>query len=82
MSDVESIRKNHDTDIFEFAQMEAELRAQNQAVQERVYCVHCDTAVRQEDYDWKYMQAGGVLEGPFCGKNCQFGWLLEDSDNG
>ena len=52
----------------------------NAAVLDRVYCQECHHAVRDRDYDSKFIQAGGVLAGPFCGWSCMMDWLIQNDD--
>ena len=49
----------------------------NEEVRQRQYCQHCGISVKEEDYTYKYAQAGGHLTGPFCGKGCQLRWLID-----
>lgn len=41
------------------------------------YCIQCNRAVPNHEYDWKYIGVGGFLTGPFCGESCQWEWLLD-----
>lgn len=50
---------------------------QNRRVRERDYCIECGRAIRDDEYDWKFVAAGGCLEGPFCGQTCVWRWLSE-----
>jgi len=31
-----------------------------------------------DDHAWKFMSAGGALAGPFCSRDCHFGFLLDN----
>ncbi|WP_148708247.1 hypothetical protein [Haloferax sp. Atlit-12N] len=44
------------------------------------YCLSCRRAA-WKDHNWKYIGVGGFLTGPFCSRECQFTWLLEDDDD-
>ena len=68
----------HDTQVIDYAVMDAEVRASNQKVRDRDYCLVCCTAVKQDDYKHKYAGAGGVIVGPFCSHDCWSGWLFGD----
>jgi len=73
----------HDTRHIDMAVMDARAEKANQEVREKVYCEQCSTAVREEDYKYKYAGAGGVIVGPFCGYDCWSTWLFggpEDSE--
>ncbi len=63
-----------------FEQLERDLKKQNDEVRSKSYCIVCNRSVREKDYGWKYMQAGGVLHGPFCSRECHFRELMEDDD--
>jgi len=58
-------------------QTQSNIEEANAEVRNRPYCQHCGISVRSRDYDHKYLQAGGVLTGPFCSKDCQFAWLID-----
>ena len=57
-----------------------EVEAANAEVRDRPYCQHCRHAVRDRDYDHKFIQAGGCLAGPFCSWDCMMGWLIGNDD--
>ena len=57
---------------------ERDRREYNDDVRDRQYCLVCSTSVRERNYDYKYMAAGGILAGPFCSRGCYYGFLLED----
>lgn len=46
-----------------------------QEVKDREQCLFCEKSVPDEEYEWKFVGAGGMIEGPFCDSECQFGWL-------
>ena len=58
------------------AVQEAEIKKNNQEVREKTYCEQCSTAVKDEDYQYKYAGAGGVIVGPFCGRRCWSKWCF------
>lgn len=52
-------------------------RHQNAEVMDRTECLMCEGSLPWSDeFSWKYAAAGGLLEGPFCSKECHFDWLL------
>ncbi len=70
-----------DSEIEEyFEELERDLKRKNDEVRSRQYCLVCSRSVDDGDYDYKYMAAGGVLAGPFCGRECHFEYLLEDDE--
>ena len=56
---------------------DAAVVSRNQAVRDREKCLHCGDVVDDEDFGWKYAQAGGTLADPFYTRGCQLGWLME-----
>ena len=60
--------------------MSAGVEESNQEVLDRQYCQECHHSVRDRDYDSKFIQAGGVLAGPFCGWSCMMDWLIGNDD--
>lgn len=57
------------------ARIDKHIREMNAETRAKTECLHCGNRVSDEEYGWKYAGAGGVLAGPFCGRECQFGWL-------
>ena len=52
----------------------------NGEVRDRPYCQECRHAVRDRDYEHKFIQAGGALAGPFCSWSCMMDWLIVNDD--
>lgn len=75
---IETVRAQHDTTTLDTALQGAQMDAISRESQDRQYCIHCSTSVREREYDWKYIGVGGFLTGPFCGRSCQLGWLADE----
>lgn len=51
-------------------------RHQNRGVMARTSCLVCGGSLPEsEEFGWKYAQAAGCLEGPFCSPECYWRWL-------
>lgn len=53
-------------------------RHQNTEVRTRGACHQCGGSLPWPDYSWKFAQAGGLLEGPFCSPACYWGWITSE----
>lgn len=47
----------------------------NREVRQRDECLQCGDSVPEKDFSAKYAGAGGVLAGPFCSRDCYWGWM-------
>lgn len=50
----------------------------NRNVREKTQCEHCGDRVPDDDYSWKFAAGGGLLAGPFCSRDCYWGWLEDE----
>ena len=51
-------------------------RIHNAGVMARAACLTCDGSIPEShDFNWKFVAAGGCMEGPFCSPDCMWSWL-------
>ena len=60
------------------ARMERAIERRNASTRAQSDCAVCGEHVPDRDFPTKFMQAGGVLAGPFCSPECHWGFLMED----
>jgi len=58
--------------MSDYHQQIHEVARNNRAVRQRNLCILCDKYVETSP---EFIQAGGVLEGPFCSMDCVWEWL-------
>ncbi|WP_435359317.1 hypothetical protein [Haloarchaeobius sp. DFWS5] len=58
--------------------MQREIDEHNEQVLEQKMCRTCGRDVPDEDHDHKFMQAGGLLKGPYCNRDCYWRAIYDD----
>jgi hypothetical protein len=62
----------------EEARYEYEYVKANRETRAKEHCEHCGDLVPDVDFGHKFAAAGGLLAGPFCSRDCYWGWMTDD----